>query len=437
MKGLSTIRMSVSHLVCITLCFGTLGCLSELDEPGASRTAVAGAPTEAISTPSAQNVDEATPIAALSGSPGEAQMVSSPVATSIGTPSGTTLSTPAPGAPVEPTFVASECAPNLSADSAPVLGAPCNIGQCAGNWVCGRGADYACQGPAEACNGFDDDCDGILDEGDACGDYIEDNCQVWLGWRQGDMYNMQQEQEADAWSSCPERDEHTGPFSACTSSMNDGDLHAMAMPSGVFYALDTDDKVGISFRCDDSTNEELADWIETRCQVFVGIGADFPANGHSAGWNRCPEGEDGDDMACVGSAGDGQFYYLTPPDLVTADTKMAAAFACTDLNEPKRAASLQASAEVMLGWSSVWKSASAQETADNTMDCYSNAAPPDRPEGQRCLRSAGDGEFHHFTFDETVRSTDTGALDSSDVFFIGLRALKGDLPRIATPTTVQ
>ena len=250
----------------------------------------------------------------------------------------------------------------------------------------------------EACTGRDDDLDGHVDEGGVCGPYIERQCTLALGWSDGlsGPYTDWDGQPSDVWSSCPPDSRNNSGSRRCVATVGQGRFRGVEIGGG----MDSNDQLGVAFRCQDAELPALAAWIQSRCAVYLvhGDSNRGPEEG-SPLWGPCPEALEGVGpegyLRCTSSGYDGRFRPMQLVGTVNEDDRFGVAFVCGDLDQPERAAEMQATVEVYFAWGDD------DDVLDGDhLDRDTFSGCPDQPrdnEGRaRCVGSQGDGRFHMF-----------------------------------------
>ena len=243
--------------------------------------------------------------------------------------------------------------------------------------------DAACepQGP-ETCNGLDDDCNGVADDDLVCGELVATRCTLALGLAD------QADAPADGsarWGDC--RIDATPDHLRLPCNYTRGEARFRAVFTD--QAIGADHTLGVAFECEPGPVE---DWVERSCQLYVGHSTE-PEPGDQPTWDPCPEavGEAGA-RRCTATAGDTDFHRIDFPGPVDGDDYVAVAFRCGDDQDPTRAAAVQASVEAFLGWGQGRGELRDLDGSESWGAC------PEQPRvergEQRCVSTAGDGEFH-------------------------------------------
>jgi hypothetical protein len=282
----------------------------------------------------------------------------------------------------------------------PDLGAPCTVGQgscsAAGVAVCSEdGAGTTCDAvprnpTAEACNGLDDDCDERVDEERSCGEYVRDQCHVWLGWAQ---FGAGPAAPSVNWGACPDEGASIRANLRCTGSTPDEQLRFLTLADN--YELSADDQLAFAFTCDDEMSPLVAQWLETRCAFFIGHAAGEDAPDAVDEWGDCPASLAGPDpLACTSSGRDGLFHTLGFRDVVDEDDHFALAFICTDPAQEDRAANVTDAVQVRFAWA---------HSDSGEADLVEAGCPSEGPE-HACAESGGDGLFHRMSISAAIRA---------------------------------
>jgi hypothetical protein len=251
--------------------------------------------------------------------------------------------------------------------------------------------------PAEVCDGADNDCDGSTDEGTVCGRWIQSRCRLFVGWAD----NRRGPNGASAtWGVCPASDRGNSGDVRCVGTRRDGRFARLQLPGDV----DDNDEVAVTLLCDDQNNRPLASYVQSHCSFYLGHADGGRGVDRSPTWGDCPPATTGDNgrLRCTSGGFDGRFRAMTLTGDVDDNDDFGAAWICRDDDDPARAAALQASAGVYMGW------------ADNNRgpaDGSTSWGPcPGQPAGdannQRCVSTYGDGLFHKMRMGGDVDDND-------------------------------
>jgi hypothetical protein len=262
--------------------------------------------------------------------------------------------------------------------------------------------------PAEVCNGVDDDCDGVVDDHGVCGPYVQQQCRVFFGW--GDN-NQGPATPSDSWGNCPNVDRYTTDNVRCTGTRGDGNYAMMPFRGDV----DDNDRFALMFRCDDGGNPGLAAYVQSHCALYLGHADNQAGPDNTPVWGPCPNGVVGDDgiLRCTSTGYDGRFRAVTLVGDVDDNDDFAVAWICRDDADPGRAAALQRSVEVFLGWADL-------SSGLDGVASWAGCPPNESGVNGRlaCVATRGDGLFHRLwigAFD--------GNVDGNDQIAWALRAL--------------
>ena len=259
--------------------------------------------------------------------------------------------------------------------------------------------------PVEVCDGVDNDCDGVVDDGGVCGPYIAERCRVFVGWADN---NAGPASGSASWEGCPPGDRDQVGNVLCTATRRDGRFAKLQLRGEV----DGNDQIAVALLCDDGSNAALAGYIQSHCAVFWGHADRNLGPDNSPTWGACPAASVGvvGDLACTSSGFDGRFRKVNLSGQVDDNDGFGFAWICEDAGDPARAAALQASAELFVGW------------ADNNRGPADGSATwgpcPGQPGGdagaQRCTSTRGNGRFHLLRLG--------GEVDDNDQLGFALRA---------------
>ncbi len=262
--------------------------------------------------------------------------------------------------------------------------------------------------PAETCNGVDDDCNGATDDHGVCGPFVQARCRLFVGW-------ADEERGPDGavptWSTCPGADRQTGGDVRCAGTRRDGRFAKLDL----FGDVNGDDEVAVAFYCDDAAQPDLAAWIQSHCAVFLGHADNDRGPDRSNVWGPCPAAASGDDgnLRCTSSGYDGRWRQVDLVGDVDESDDWGVAFICRDPADPARAAAMQASAEVFLGWAD--NNRGPADGSATWATCPANSGG--EANLQRCVGSQGDGLFHRMKLRGIA-----GDVDGNDDFGFALRA---------------
>jgi hypothetical protein len=263
-------------------------------------------------------------------------------------------------------------AEHLPVDAAPLDAAPAD-------------PDAAVCAEEEACDGLDDDCDGQVDEGRVCGPYIQGQCRIWAGWADS---NRGPAGPSPEWGQCPAQSRSNADNRVhCTSTQRDGRWARLDLGGDV----GGDDRLAVAFTCADDQNPLLADWLQTRCAVFLGWADSNRGPDGVAAWGACPPSiwSNEGNLRCTSSGYDGWFRRLQLGGDVGGDDSLAVAWICRDGVDPERAAAMSESVEVFLAWAD-----SDRAPADNSANWGGCPAAPRGDQGDvRCVGTLGDERF--------------------------------------------
>ncbi|MCB9554177.1 MAG: putative metal-binding motif-containing protein [bacterium] len=259
--------------------------------------------------------------------------------------------------------------------------------------------------PAEVCNGVDDDCNGITDDHGVCGPYVENRCRLFIGWADN---NAGPASGSAAWEGCPPNDrDNVGPV-RCTATRRDGRFARIQLPGDV----DGNDQIAVALLCDDASNAGLAAWVQSHCALFWGHADNNQGPDDSPTWGPCPGASVGvaGALSCTSSGFDGLFRKVNLSGNVDENDGFGFAWICRDGADPGRAAAVQASVDVFVGWAD--SNAGAPDGSATWGPC------PGQPGGQvgaqRCTSTRGNGRFH------LLRTG--GDVDDNDQLGFALRA---------------
>jgi hypothetical protein len=299
----------------------------------------------------------------------------------------------------------------------------CRTGQmrCVGtSWVCEQGhiAD------AEACTGRDNDCDGKTDEGPVCGQWAEENCRVWWGWRRKFGREIV---PRDNWQTCLDEGEVLDGDQRCTSTRGDGRFVHLSIRGDVGKNMGGD-QFALAFTCENDP-QGRGQWIQANCEVFLGRMNDrgdlmaAPVDE----WGPCPEGMGAHpmepDIACVSSSKDGEFHPLPisgegrmqERDMNENDA-LSIAFRCADDQQADRSSGMTSALDVFIGVSESLETAMSDGYTPNEGAAWNRCPeiPRDNMGNTRCVSSGGTGQFFWIGMNSDVKD--------DDIFGLALRA---------------
>ncbi len=259
-------------------------------------------------------------------------------------------------------------------------------------------ADAATVAMPETCNGVDDDRNGVVDDGGVCGGWVQAHCQLILGWadeRDGPPG------VSPVWGPCPPAERHQSGNVRCTATQRDGRFRMIDLNGDV----DGNDQLGLAFRCADEALPAVAEWIQSRCAVFLGYADERqgPADRADA-WDVCPAQLQGSEgmVRCTSTGFDGQFRSMRLRGDVGGDDQLGVAFICRDEADPGRAAAVMAAVEVWLGWAD--EHLGPEDGAESWGPCPAQPRGNDGDVG--CVGSGGDGRFHRLDLGGDVNGDD-------------------------------
>ncbi len=252
--------------------------------------------------------------------------------------------------------------------------------------------DAACepQGP-EVCNGLDDDCDGIVDGEKACAEWVQEKCVLAFGWADG-----QPPEDGDArWGQCNIERDPTDEDLACPYSGGEGRFWSVFLDG----SINEGDSFGVAFECFDPENRNVADWVQSRCKVYLGHAFQEVVPDRDDDWSPCPEMHGADEGAgtrCTSTDGDGRFHHLTLPGELTSQDHFAVAFICADRGDERRARAVTESVDVWLGWATGRSELAENGVVPEGSDRWGGCPERERIDTGRirCTSSGGDGHFH-------------------------------------------
>ena len=260
--------------------------------------------------------------------------------------------------------------------------------------------------PVEVCDGIDNDCDGVIDDGGVCGPYVAERCRLFVGWAdrgQGPASG------SASWGNCPPADRLNQANLRCTGTRRDGRFARLQTNGDV----NEDDEFGVALLCDDASNSALATYIQSHCAVYWGQADEEQGLDDSPTWGPCPAAAVGvrGEFACTSSGFDGRFRKVSLVGDINGDDSFGVAWICRDQENPARAAALQQSVAVFVGWA---------DRESGPADGSARWGPcPGEPGGQvgaqRCTSTRGRGRFQLLRID--------GDANDDDQFGFALRAL--------------
>ncbi len=259
--------------------------------------------------------------------------------------------------------------------------------------------------PVETCNGVDDDCNGVVDDHGVCGPYIAQRCRVFLAVADN---NRGPASGSLTWSVCPGRDRQNAGDVRCAGTRRDGRFARLQFSGEV----DDNDQIAVSFICDDGANPALAAYMQSHCAVFWGHGDNNASPDDSPVWGPCPQAGVGraGQLGCTSSGLDGAYRKVNLRGEVDGNDGFGFAWICRDEADPRRAAALQQSVDVFVGWAD-----NNRGPADGSASwgpCPNQAAG--EANGQRCVSTRGNGRFHLLRLG--------GQVDDNDQLGVALRA---------------
>ncbi|MCK6570543.1 putative metal-binding motif-containing protein [Myxococcota bacterium] len=252
--------------------------------------------------------------------------------------------------------------------------------------------------PAETCNGVDDDCNGVIDDGGACGPFIQQACRWFVGWSDE---NRGPVGVSNAWGECPfNADKWYGDRIRCVGTRRDG----LFMQLDLAGDVDDNDRLAFAFLCDDPGAPALADYVQTHCAVYLGYADENRGPDGTQSWGQCPPALnwDNDGLRCTSSGYDRTFRKINLEGDVDANDDLAIAFKCSDPADPGRAAALQQSVALFMGWAD--SNRGPGDGAAGWGPCPGALAG--EANGQRCTSTMGDGLFHRLDFGGDVNGDD-------------------------------
>jgi hypothetical protein len=252
--------------------------------------------------------------------------------------------------------------------------------------------------PAEACNGADDDCDGVVDNHGACGPYIQGACRWFVGWADE---NRGPVGASNAWGECPfNADKWYGDRLRCVGTRRDG----LFMQLDLAGDVDGNDRLAFAFLCEDPGAPALADYIQTHCAVYLGYSDEDRGPDGTQSWGQCPPATnwDNDGLRCTSSGFDRAFRKINLEGDVDQNDDLAIAFKCVDAADPGRAAALQQSVALYMGWAD--SNRGPGDGAAGWGPCPGALAG--EANGQRCTSTMGDGLFHRLDLGGDVNGDD-------------------------------
>ena len=293
--------------------------------------------------------------------------------------------------------------------------ATCGVGACRnreGRRLCdelGQWVTDCSPRPArpEVCDGVDNDCDGRVDESYACGDYVQQNCQFFMGSSNAAVH------PGDAvrnWAECPAEDQSDRGLDRCTGTRRDGRF-ANLYPHG---DVNAGDRWGIMFRCDES---EMGDAIEAACKIYFGQSTNWQFVDRAPNWGPCPAADSGLEglFQCISTRGGDLFYSMQLMGDVNQDDSFGLAWICDDTPLGRV---LEQQVEVILGWS--YDGLGPRDNSNTWGVC------PEQTRGVggglHCVATEGDGLFVGLQLSDINNHND---VDDDDVFGIALRSRRG------------
>ncbi len=254
-----------------------------------------------------------------------------------------------------------------------------------------------CVPEAEVCDGVDNDCDEAVDEGATCANFVEDQCRVFFG--QADD-NQQPRGAVPVWGDCPAADRDFAGEVRCTGT-RPGRGFALFQPEG---DLDGNDHLAVALICADAEHPLVAAYIQAHCAVFMGYADRDRGPDDALTWGACPNAIQGNagELRCTSSGFDGQFRAMPLSGDVDDNDDLGWAWICRDAIQPERAAGLQSSVALYVGWAD-----NRRGPADGSPGwgpCPANVAG--ERDGQRCTSTRGDGRFHRLDLGGDVDDND-------------------------------
>lgn len=169
-----------------------------------------------------------------------------------------------------------------------------------------------------------------------------------------------------------------------------------------------DDWMGVAFTCDSGS---VGNWIEQNCAVYLGQ-ADHSAGGVvSSDWGECPaynvsnSDNNASNFRCTSSGYDNKYRPVRLKGDVDHNDQFAAAFVCKNAGSSHRAAGLQSSVEVVLGWTDVGKGYG-RKGATTWGACPGSNRDVSQSQ-DRCVTSGADGKFHSLPTTGDVNGDDS------------------------------
>ncbi len=263
--------------------------------------------------------------------------------------------------------------------------------------------------PAEVCNGLDDDCNGTVDDHGVCGPYVQQRCRLFVGWADN---NRGPASPSNTWGGCPASDFRYLDDNRCLGTRRDGRFMRLDLDGNV----DENDQLAFAFLCDDAANPPLAAYLQTHCAAYMGHADNERGPDNSEAWGPCPGVHAGASglLRCMSSGYDGRFRKMTLAGNVDENDDFGVAFKCRDPADPGRAAELQASVEIFLGWADLDRGPASGAASWATCPQNSGGDLNDT----RCVGTRGDGRFHRLR----LRGVAGGDVDDNDDLGLALRA---------------
>jgi len=251
--------------------------------------------------------------------------------------------------------------------------------------------------PAEVCDGLDNDCNGTVDDAPVCGAWVQSRCRLFVGWADNEAGPAG---ASASWGVCPAADRVNSGNVRCVGTRREGNFARLQLPGDV----NGDDEAAVALLCDDGTQPEVARWVQGHCALYLGHADSRLGVDRSPTWGDCPAAAAGDDgrLRCTSTGYDGLFRAMRLAGDVDSNDQLGVAWLCRDDADPARAASVQASVDVFLGWAD---SNGGPADGSATWGPCPGAASGE-VSGRRCTSTQGDGRFHLILLGGDVDSND-------------------------------
>ncbi len=254
----------------------------------------------------------------------------------------------------------------------------------------------------EVCSGLDDDCDGAIDEGGLCGRFVQSNCRIFWAWADE---RLGPANTSEVWGPCPGIDRFGNGDLGCTATRFDGNFARLSLQGDV----NDDDQFGFALLCRPGEAPDLAEWVESRCALFVGYADENRAPNGGPRFAGCPDALEtrAGDLRCTSTGFDGRFRPLYTQGDVDDNDDLSFAWICReDPARPGLANSVQRQVEVFAGW------ADERRGPPDGSPVWSTCPAMHSQQGGevRCVGTQGDGQFHKLNLIGDVNGDDQAGI---------------------------